>query len=210
MTEEDRIAKQRAYDKAYYTKNAEKKRQKARDYYQAHKDDPVFKEKANIRAKAWYEEHKDDPEFKELHIRRGEQWKEEHKETWLAWRRKRWSERMQDPEFVATRRRDSAKYRAKKFDPYREAVLEAKEVGCVMGHQVHPVCLDFHHIDPTTKKYDIAFLAKIPTLQDLLDEIPKCVVICANHHRMYHAGLIEIPAHITDYTPTKRKNGMIA
>lgn len=198
------------YHAKYYAEHAEEKRQKARAYYQKRKNDPEFKEKARKRATAWYEAHKDDPEFKKLHAERGEQWKEDHHEAWLAWRRKRWAERRGDPAFVAQRKEQGAKYRAKKFGPYEEAILAAKKSGCCICSEMEPVCLDFHHIDPATKKFRIAAKASIPSLEALLEEIAKCVVICANCHRRFHAGELKLPTHITDYTPSKQKNGMLA
>lgn len=61
-----------------------------------------------------------------------------------------------------------------------------KEVGCRCGES-HPPCLDFHHLDPTTKansvtKMVVAGLAKAT----ILAEISKCVLMCANCHRKHH------------------------
>lgn len=48
-------------------------------------------------------------------------------------------------------------------------------------------CLDFHHLDPTTKKFTIADGVKFGlSEQVILDEIAKCKVVCANCHRREH------------------------
>lgn len=210
MTPEERLAKQRAYDKKYYAEHAEEKRRKAKAWYQAHKDNPEFKEKNRQRVTKWYEANKNDPEVKKSRIESSSKWREEHHDAWLAWRRKHREQRMEDPEFVAQIRAQRKRYREKKFPSYRKAVLEAKKMGCCLCLEKEPVCLDFHHIDPSTKLNQVASLHLFRTMKDLLDEIAKCVVVCANCHRKFHAGLINLPAHITNYTPTKRKNGMIA
>lgn len=54
-----------------------------------------------------------------------------------------------------------------------------------------PVALDFHHLDPTEKDKNVGDLMSFST-QKLKEEIRKCVVLCANCHRMVHAGLLEI------------------
>lgn len=49
-------------------------------------------------------------------------------------------------------------------------------------------CLDFHHPDPSEKKDDVSELvARGQSLRVVRAEIAKCVVLCANCHRMEHA-----------------------
>lgn len=59
-------------------------------------------------------------------------------------------------------------------------------VGCVTCGERNPVCLDFHHLDPATKKDNVGALGGCGD-QKRLDEIVKCVVVCANCHRKAHA-----------------------
>lgn len=44
--------------------DSEKSREKGKRFYDAHKDDPVFKEKKSVSNKAYKDAHKDDPEYK--------------------------------------------------------------------------------------------------------------------------------------------------
>ena len=48
-----------------------------------------------------------------------------------------------------------------------------------------PCCYDFHHIDPSTKSFEIA-----PRLdgnfETILKEAEKCIMICSNCHRIRH------------------------
>jgi abortive infection bacteriophage resistance protein len=50
----------------------------------------------------------------------------------------------------------------------------------------HPEIYDFHHKDPATKVDSVARL-KCSSRDKALEEIKKCVCICANCHRIHHA-----------------------
>lgn len=65
-----------------------------------------------------------------------------------------------------------------------------QEKGCCICGETNPVVLDFHHIDPTKKSFNIA-TARVYNEQ-VQSEIDKCVVICSNHHRLLHAGQLVI------------------
>lgn len=53
------------------------------------------------------------------------------------------------------------------------------------------VALDFHHIDESSKLFDVSngVGKRDVTAELLLEEIKKCVVLCSNCHREYHAGM---------------------
>lgn len=49
------------------------------------------------------------------------------------------------------------------------------------------IVIDFHHIEPENKKFAVSQLIKIKSRKkDLLEEIKKCVCMCANCHRLFH------------------------
>lgn len=60
---------------------------------------------------------------------------------------------------------------------------------CKCGESFY-ASLDFHHIDSTTKIADLSTMKnnKKYTLTDILEEIKKCEVICANCHSKKHNG----------------------
>ena len=61
------------------------------------------------------------------------------------------------------------------------------QVSCQKCGEKRGYCLDYHHIDPVTKKFNIAhYLANSTSMKDLDSEIKKCVVLCANCHREFH------------------------
>lgn len=49
------------------------------------------------------------------------------------------------------------------------------------------VCLDLHHIDPITKKFTLSD-AYARSIKSIDAEMAKCIVVCANCHRLIHAG----------------------
>jgi hypothetical protein len=53
-------------------------------------------------------------------------------------------------------------------------------------------CLDFHHLDPTTKETTISHAVEAWSWTRLQTEIQKCVIVCRNCHAKIHAGLIKL------------------
>ena len=45
---------------------------------------------------------------------------------------------------------------------------------------------DFHHVDPSRKEYAVSRVYDRPHL--LFKEVMKCVLLCANCHRIRHSG----------------------
>lgn len=58
--------------------------------------------------------------------------------------------------------------------------------GCAeCGYHDHPAALDFHHLDPSQKRFNIGSLATGGhRIERLMAEIEKCSVLCANCHRI--------------------------
>ena len=52
------------------------------------------------------------------------------------------------------------------------------------GYNEHGVAIDFDHIDPSQKKFNISHRLAAATLMSLFDEIRKCRLLCANCHRI--------------------------
>lgn len=52
----------------------------------------------------------------------------------------------------------------------------------------HPAALQFHHIDPKTKKFTISqeLVMKRAGKKKILEEMAKCIVLCANCHFIEH------------------------
>ncbi len=69
-----------------------------------------------------------------------------------------------------------------------KAIVDAikLELGCQdCGYNIDPIALDFDHVDITDKKYGIArMVSSGRPIDTILQEIRKCVVRCANCHRI--------------------------
>jgi len=60
--------------------------------------------------------------------------------------------------------------------------LGGKCIDC--GYSAHLAALDFDHIDPSTKSFNIATALATKDYYIVRDEVDKCVLRCANCHRI--------------------------
>lgn len=88
-------------------------------------------------------------------------------------------------------------YVRKKYAERKDWVNKIKlEKGCQKCGEKRPYVLDFHHIDPSIKDGTVARIAaNLNKKEDILIEIDKCIVLCANCHREFH--YLEEHEHIT-------------
>lgn len=70
-------------------------------------------------------------------------------------------------------------------------VAHSLKTKCVTCGESDSVCLDFHH--KRDKKDTVAHLIRESTVDQIYEEVEKCVVVCANCHNKIHR-----PLHITD------------
>lgn len=60
----------------------------------------------------------------------------------------------------------------------------------ICGYNRCIAALEFHHMDPESKKFNIGNITRRPftpeNVIELLEEIDKCVILCANCHREFH------------------------
>lgn len=57
--------------------------------------------------------------------------------------------------------------------------------------------LEFHHLDPSIKEFSFGSLrANIKGWATIVEELRKCIMVCANCHREIHNGLVTIPVDI--------------
>lgn len=61
---------------------------------------------------------------------------------------------------------------------------------CRVCKESEPVALDLHHIDQSTKDFNPSS-GVCYSVDVLRAEIRKCVVLCSNCHRKFHAGLLQ-------------------
>lgn len=52
------------------------------------------------------------------------------------------------------------------------------------GFKWPPYVLEFDHVDPKTKRFNVGNVRETPSMRALIAEIEKCDVVCANCHKM--------------------------
>lgn len=64
----------------------------------------------------------------------------------------------------------------------------------ICGYKKCNDALELHHIDPTKKELSFGRIRANPiSIQKIVEELKKCILVCSNCHREIHAGLIELP-----------------
>ncbi len=102
---------------------------------------------------------------------------EDRREYHRAWRERR-------------RRSEGIKPRGPSRAEKRRIVDELKNNPCMdCGGRFPVVCMDFDHRDPTQKVREISYMVKGCRIEDILAEIEKCDLVCANCHRIRTHGI---------------------
>lgn len=83
-----------------------------------------------------------------------------------------------------------------KMQNKRQALYQAlkAKLSCVICKENTPCCLQFHHLDPTQKDNAISQISRLVSVDRLLTEMSKCMILCGNCHAKFHAGLITVDA----------------
>jgi transposase len=76
----------------------------------------------------------------------------------------------------------------------RELVREAGGECAICGFSDHPCALQFHHVDPATKKFQLGHQGLTRAIGEMRAEAAKCVLLCANCHALVEAGVEKSPA----------------
>ena len=70
---------------------------------------------------------------------------------------------------------------------------------CVLcGYDRSVAALQFHHRDPALKSFSIAHRGLARSLEATLNEMRKCVLLCATCHAEVEAGVATLPATVAD------------
>lgn len=63
---------------------------------------------------------------------------------------------------------------------------------CIVCQENSLECLDWHHLDPKEKDGQVGkMLNHFRSMENVFSEMNKCIILCANCHRKYHAGNLE-------------------
>ncbi len=69
----------------------------------------------------------------------------------------------------------------------KRAFVSSLKTPCVNCGESDPVVIDFHHIDPSTKSFNLSS-GTGKTYEAIAEEAKKCCCLCANCHRRLHDG----------------------
>jgi transposase len=76
----------------------------------------------------------------------------------------------------------------------RLLVSEAGGKCRICGFAEHPAALQFHHLDPTTKEFNLGLQGLTRSIDRMRSEAEKCLLLCANCHALVEAGVLEVSA----------------
>ena len=75
----------------------------------------------------------------------------------------------------------------------KKTMVESRGGKCkICGYSRCLTALDFHHIDESTKEFELSQRSLTKSWEKILAEMAKCILVCANCHREIHAGLVKI------------------
>ena len=63
----------------------------------------------------------------------------------------------------------------------------------ICGYKKCLKALDFHHLNPKQRSFSLDVRGLTKSWNTIVDEIHKCVLVCANCHREIHAGVSKLP-----------------
>jgi len=72
----------------------------------------------------------------------------------------------------------------------KQQMVSYKGGKCVRcGYDKYVGALEFHHLDPNKKDFNLSHLKKYSFNKLITDELDKCILVCANCHREIHNEL---------------------
>jgi hypothetical protein len=74
-----------------------------------------------------------------------------------------------------------------------------KTLCCEKCGERDPICLDFHHVGIKTKS--ISQMVNAGSVEDVMNEISQCIVVCSNCHRKLHRDIRDKKKLIGTDTP---------
>ena len=91
-------------------------------------------------------------------------------------------------EYYQENKEEAKAYTLKRLREHQNWIDKIKlERGCkICGYNEHPAALEFHHRNPDEKEFIIGQHI-LRSKENLLKEIEKCDVLCANHHNILHS-----------------------
>ena len=74
---------------------------------------------------------------------------------------------------------------------------------CICGFDAFQEALEFHHLNPDEKEFNITGQAATKALKTQIEEVKKCILVCSNCHRGIHAEKIIPPQNPMQFFDTE-------
>ncbi len=76
----------------------------------------------------------------------------------------------------------------------RQKAVAYKEGKCaICGYHKCINALEFHHLDPNEKDFGISAKGYTRKWEKIVQELDKCILLCANCHREVHENITQLP-----------------
>jgi len=76
----------------------------------------------------------------------------------------------------------------------KKQMVDYKGGSCMIcGYKKYMGALEFHHLDPTQKDFNLAHMKKYTFDDKVKKELDKCVLVCSNCHREIHGKVVGPP-----------------
>jgi hypothetical protein len=86
-------------------------------------------------------------------------------------------------------------------------LIEEAGGACVLcGYDAVPAALEFHHVDPTQKRFGLAARGITRAIAELREEAAKCVLLCGNCHAAVESGAVQLPDDLLPCTLKKQSD----
>ena len=89
------------------------------------------------------------------------------------------------------------KDRCKQHHRDRMEWLKQYKTPCIVCGESEPCVIDFHHITESNKTSEVATMMRQSMSKAvILEEVNKCVTLCANCHRKVHSNIIQLEDYL--------------
>lgn len=109
------------------------------------------------------------------------------------------NQRLEERRNYVQTHKEEIKQKVKEKYERRKAIINEYKLkkGCLIcGYSKCSSALDFHHKNPEEKEQIISSMIASCSWTKVLEEIRKCVVLCANHHRELGEGFLDLNIYL--------------
>ena len=77
---------------------------------------------------------------------------------------------------------------------------------CICGRTYPTEVFEFHHLNPKNKEFSLGKIrSNCFSWERIVNELRKCVMVCANCHRLVENGYVDVPANAKRFDDKSKK-----